>query len=1238
MPASHRSTTHGSTARRRSRMAGHAPLAGGSRLDPIDDSAPIDSAPMDRSVVDGTRSALAVARRVRCAVFAAVPMLVALLTLFVPSAAIAAGQGELQIGATTFTAAGPVHAAPAAGPVPMVDPDEAAGLNPDAVTNNACSGTASDNAWVPLVRWESSLNSHHALLDDGFFDRAGQTLAGMRSIALEGPGSLGQSLWGWTAQFTGFAVDFCPMVAAGPYVDAVAADVGDAVLSAGLGSMLVAVSIILIAWRLLRASAQGAAALKRAIMSLILPLMLAALFVASIAGAQQSTEPGSGPDADTQFVPGVMSPAWMMLKTTNVLNAAATGPLQAMQETQASIMPSATGRESSRTEAGSCFQVTDTWVEAGGSPGTRAVSDLWQPAGVRYYVDSQYGSPDNPIGMNAYCRTLDWKAGLLSKSVVDEAPNDKVYDMPLADGGNGPNLSGSGPGPRFEWTADDPAEQEKLNDASLVGWMVCRPTDGSGKSWEVIDGAGVESDTYANTLGVAEGDCYNWWIGYDSSKGAPDNLELDAGASDQIEKLSNPALREALLQIHAPSEPSLGNGIALLISGIVAIVVFGIVDLVIIGAKLGAIVLGLFLIGALLIGQLTGTERNLARYAKRTSAVLVVAVAAQAIFVLITLLAAVVVQLGAAFFGSSAGMTALWAGIAPLVAVGLLHFGSKSLTGGVSPFTLSGAKAMATTGLSPAMGAGLAGLAGGMALRGRQLEQGARNLLGAKSEAGKDAANTGTSKGSGTGKRDGKGAMQVSADPGHAQVTGSGEKGTPTEADAAAASVAALRAGGMSRMDRRRAHAEALAHERARSKGAGQTDEYGRELTETLRDRKAGHVVGYNAKGEAVTKRELAGKSHKDRRQMRGEMRHQSRADRKILAMARREEWAGLSRGEKLQRAGGHALTGVAATARAGSKAATWALDHKRQAAMLAGATALAATGVGIPTAAALAASAGGYHLARHGVRRSMPDAHRLRQDQRAARTHSQRILAEAAISNGGVQARAQQALSQASDTAARHQARAAAKAGVGGGAIPLPAGAAGVAGYGAGRAGAVATALEGRLAQAHENARLAAVEQQRQEQERQAELQRQENEAQAAAQQEQQQANAVSAGGGGTPPPPRPETGDSRGSSAAPEPSFDPLSGREPAPVLGGAPISDRSRAQSFEASRADRLAGQEPPDEPPMPEPAPRTAADSGRAGQSAPPPVTGDPAHPGAGDAQRTGNPGGGDVDLGGKPAGS
>lgn len=674
------------------------------------------------------------------------------------------------------------------------------------------------------------------------------------------------------------------------------------------------------------------------------------------------------------------------------------------------------------------------------SPASKSLSGLWEKAALPYYVDYQYGGADNAYGWKTYCRTLDFQSGTMNdaeskggpmkdvvkmlkeKGVLDEKAGTEDVEWQFdayrrkgvspdskPDGGEPTKMSlkDAGPGPKFGWSGNTEEATQAAQDASMIGWLVCEPIDET--HWRVADGAknlrGVDKDVFdswkwkytpggvvgklaydqvkkskakkdpeAESDALSPAACETWW----SSNTPPRSMLIDGGTGDQV-VTGNGELDEALAAIHSPASPDPVAGYALAGSGLIALVVFGGLSLVLLVSKIGVAVFGLFLIAAFLIGMWTGAEDKTVKFLKKFGGLLIVTVVAQAIFVLVASLSAVMMQLGSSWFGSSTVLTTLWCGAAPALAMILLHVASKQIVG-TSPFTFKGMKSMATKGIDPSMALGLGtAAAGAKALwnRGRAKRAGGdHGEYGMRTGGTAVADRSGASK-SGHGKHDGIGAMDTS------------DKANASKVDPTA---------GMEQVGTQQGKA-ALAAQKRKKKAAIGTDKDGKALTpwSVVRDAKAEGRRGEGHEGRGALQAGAAGVMSQL-----GQMRQAGKADRKILAAQRRADWAaggGLlgstgSVAYGAHRAGQIAKTAVRTPLSGAKRAGSWALHNKKKVAAM-GVLGAAALPLGV--AAAPVALAGGA-LALGTVAGGKAIA------SRGERIQQRRVLADQALANGGTQ------------------------------------------------------------------------------------------------------------------------------------------------------------------------------------------------------------------------------------------
>lgn len=950
-----------------------------------------DPTALDRPMLDAAASTIRASRRSHRLLKALAPLVLVLVTFFTPVAAIAAGDGELQIGNAVYTESGrheltgDVTVATGsdgsqiladgtllAGPVPAAPGGPAGAMNID-----QCGSIEGNSSFSPVVRWASTgaYQEHHNSLSDNIFKSAGRAIPAAFAMVASIPGDIGQASWGMAAQVTGFSTEFCPIVAMGPRIDLIAGTLGNVILNSGLGALLLAISAGFAVMRLFNGARRGGGGLKAAASSLLVPVLMGALLVMMVAPAMSGATKAD--ESQGTYDPAFMTPGWVLTKTSETLGTVVNVPLKALSSERVTD----TGFDLSAGPAGSrgpgsCIATTNAWASSladsrhSASPATDAISDLWGHAGVPYYINYQFGSSDNAIGWYSYCRVLDANAGVYSNT--DDPDTDAIegtwseefrkdYELPVT-GGN-LNMLDSGALPKM---AVKGKNQDQVDDAAIIGWMVCRP-DTSGESWSLVEGAeniSGEGSFLSSGAAITAEDCPLWWAA-DSEDEIPKSMMLEPGDEGTV-ATGNSDLDEALRTLHSTPSVPVSDGFGLMLSGIVALIVFGVVAGVIMLSKIGVVGMGLFMVGAFVIGMVSGTGRNLKKYTLSTLGLLLVTILAQAAFVVIAVVSKILLALGSTFFSSSVFMMAAWAAIAPVLAVILLHFGTKALFG-TSPFTLRGAKTLATKGIDPGMLAGVAALGSsgaGFVDRARSARK--ERQLTSKSDTMRSSAGQAVEGGT---KHNAVGAMGPAEAPAAVGAGGSRTGAVPVAATAGAGQ-------GRSGRDQKRALGSMMASLRQgrgnpASEGAAEAapsflnqvgtaadDAAGKKAAESKYGKVAGALAGVKAGAGQV--RAGVGKSI-------GE----NLADRRVLAGQRRDKWNRMSNLEK-------AAHRVGQTGSLAKTVGSTAWKHKGKLAMAAGAGAVVtlSAGTAAPALALGAMAASGYGSVKgvglastHGVR-----------------------------------------------------------------------------------------------------------------------------------------------------------------------------------------------------------------------------------------------------------------------------
>lgn len=627
----------------------------------------------------------------RFAVIAAV-IFAALTLIITPARALAHGEGVLQIGNEALTGEGMVAVGESTpvlrgtdGSVVLADGT----FDSSTTTTSKCYGNVNtQNRFVPVIRWTSNnaIGKFQTKPPSGFFEDIQNTIDSALNMASTIPALVGNTLWGASASVVQFSVDFCAMRTVGPVIDSVAGSVGQAVNDSGLGIMLFIATVLIVLVMIVRGARRGG--VMATVKKLGIPLLFVALFMGSVAGATQSK--GTGED----FQPGTLSPAWMINKTSDALGIFAEAPMAAMNSiTKASVL-TAQEEKNGWKYAGHCSAALKSRDEIQNSQSVKAISDLWRISALRVYIDGQFGSPTNSVGWAKYCWILDHQAERMKDVGKDPADAWLLGSV----GGTskiGLNLKDAGKGPRFGWIGADGEEQKRFDEASYLGWVVCEPEYKGG--WKVTGGnLKFKGDFFGSgDNDVTPDTCEKWW----SDDTPPESLVLGDDQSKTASKANiegendNDDVKEAIMASLKATQIDIGASFFLMLSGFIAITVFGLLAIVILVAKIGAVIMGMFLIFVLIQGMLVGQERNVKRYLMSLLGCLVLSVIAQALVVLVTAFSVILMNVGIGFFGGSSVLTAMWAAASPALAVGGMYWASKKMFG-TSPFTLKGAQGL----------------------------------------------------------------------------------------------------------------------------------------------------------------------------------------------------------------------------------------------------------------------------------------------------------------------------------------------------------------------------------------------------------------------------------------------------------------------------------------------------------------------------------------------------------------
>ena len=637
-----------------------------------------------------------------------------------------------------FLGASPAGAAPASS---SVSPN---GTQTALICSQSSTATSSatDNL-LPVNRWSGAIGNEHTRLPGGLFSsvaNAPNTIN--RSIFVGGMTSVGAAEWQLGVATTEAASQFCFANTVGQDANSLAAKLGNAVSSSGLVAILAVVALLAVLWK---ASRGRESPLKHVGKIAI----VVGLFSAVVAAATVKTAPNSPPTP--------MSPAWFITTAYNAISNIAGAPASAIASGANAAVGGANQQVVAKQDPLSCgwytqelvtqYQATYTNANSYGYVVPVSMNSLWEQAAIPAYTSEQFGNNNN-FGPLIYCHLLEDQAGIspATQSQVALASGALSGDTNLASFSHPESTS-------LAWNGAITNNQE---DESMVAWAACQsPNNGAGSGftpteWNLATGATTPSawttttnlfaqqSAHADTT-VSGADCQVFWSANAPATGgqfgdaAPGSPFANPSAAPWPGQISNPdysvfnwgdspttianatnnvgasgqEIGNFLGNLHGTSNASaMATSFIFLLSSTVVMIIFLVLGLAVIIAKLGLLLsmalLPVMLLLALMPGG-SGTGKFLA-YGKHLLGLIIFATGAGILLSLISIITAMLADIGVSAAGQGSLFALIWVAIAPVTAVVVVHMFFKKVLKAPSPFKPSSAMAY---------GAAMGGFAGG---------------------------------------------------------------------------------------------------------------------------------------------------------------------------------------------------------------------------------------------------------------------------------------------------------------------------------------------------------------------------------------------------------------------------------------------------------------------------------------------------------------------------------------------
>ncbi|MCC3292826.1 hypothetical protein [Arthrobacter sp. zg-Y1110] len=681
----------------------------------------------------------------------------------------------LLLGVLTFgfapaanAAAIPAASTPASIQLPAVIDGAGAPNSAKSVCGTTAGGTSSaaSNDLLPVNRWADATSSMHSRLDNTFLSDTAELMQ-RHSIISTGMSS-GNFMWSLGTGMSAFAINFCMLDKMGGAADSVVATIGNAVMDSALLTGMVVLSIVILLFKG-RKSGQmpwKAIAQKGVVIGLLAAMTAGAMASTGGGKSGSSEQPYSEAAQNQPYVPGVMSPGWIVTTMNRTISSLASAPAGALvlsttnagQMNQANLLSCDNYLLSLKMGYKNAYADTAESL-ASGVP--LILSSLWETTGLQTWRTAQFGNAGqgaNRLDENSWCRLLEWNAGSRVMSTTEDMDRGADNSASTVRATMNRIMPADRAIKNFNYSQIAFVPGSKADtDKSLVAWATCRfaNSDGGGSleeasSWKIADPfAKGDKDKKADA-----GNCASWFtsdsdgagaFNWDSSQDKVQERTTGTGYGNDGAALD---VRDFILTLHGNSNAQGMTAVfAYNISALAMLAVFGLLAISIIIAKVAMVVMiitGVFMVIMALMPN-AGFDK-FGNYLKTLVGINIFTFAIQLLFALISIITLMLQNLGNSFLGGATSLVAIfWSGLSPLIAVYLLHMMFTKVLKVPSPFKLSAAMAWGGT-MAAAGGAAVGGVG---ALLDRKAGNAGRRAMGAAKGAGKRGMSTVLGKASG---------------------------------------------------------------------------------------------------------------------------------------------------------------------------------------------------------------------------------------------------------------------------------------------------------------------------------------------------------------------------------------------------------------------------------------------------------------------------------------------------------
>jgi len=575
----------------------------------------------------------------------------------------------------------------------------------------------------------------HSRLDGGTFGINAEMV--QRNSLQNGGMATGNFMWGLGTGLAGFAINFCILGSAGGAADQIGNTIGVAMLSptSGLLAALVFVGVIgLIINGFRRGTMQWKPIMMKAV--------IVGIFVIMVIGSGNTTG-GGFKGQEGPYNPGVGSPGWIVTTMNNSVSSLASAPAAAL------ALDMGKGTDMDPNSPLSCSNYALALkqeyqrVYAGANKLSSGVplilSSIWETTGLRAWRIAQFGNAkDDGISGNVWCHFLDQKAGVPVSDIQKDYGSVRNILGDVLRGTNTPIPDGSSP--VWDSTAFVPSDNTRV-DHSIVGWAACSLP--AGGDWSNKDNWSVDQFNLGDKEHKADQDtCRKFWNVPNDSL---DNFEWST-SGDTVNTRTTTDDKNAGMDVRQFIRTMHGNDNLAGITTIMAynlgalgmLVVFGMIAIAIIVSKIALVVMIVISFFMMLQALMPGADMGkLGGFLKTMVGMTLFIFSIQLIFAFISVFTRLLQEVGTNMLGGDSSIVAtVWSGMAPLVAVGILHMMFTKVMKIPSPFSVSGGLSWGNAMGASAGGAAFAGVS-------NLLERGQSRMKNRASGAAKGSIDSG---------------------------------------------------------------------------------------------------------------------------------------------------------------------------------------------------------------------------------------------------------------------------------------------------------------------------------------------------------------------------------------------------------------------------------------------------------------------------------------------------------------